>query len=76
VPKTENLDIVGVLVDAIKHNKGRVNDLANASTAWNEGANIREPSQELNVIEDLVSKAFGDARKTSPRVFDDLGEIG
>ena len=76
MPEMQDLHNVGVFLNLVVDENRRMDKLANTWAAGHWAANIREGSQNIEVVEEGVAKAFGCGRKVGPGILDDGLELG
>jgi hypothetical protein len=68
----QNLHVIGVFVDAIVDHNRTVQELSNPRSSRYRRADVRKGPQQIDVIQDRITEAFGIAGKANPRIGQDV----
>ena len=75
VLKVEDLHNVGIPHYTVVDDDWRMKETSNPVAAGDRGPNIREASQQVQMVQNGFAKAFRIGWKVRPRVFYDSGKI-
>jgi len=76
MPEMKHLNHVRLLADPIINQDGRVDKPTHPRHPRYRTPNVREPPQQIDVIEKRVREALSRLRKSRPGVFNDLLKLG
>ncbi len=71
----ENLHHIRVFADTVVNQDGTMGELTHAVTPGHRAADIWERLQQIDMVEDGITKAFSVRRKVGPGVFEDVLEV-